>query len=185
MQVIQELRIGAAFNKAFLSDNLINDGKILGLSDQPIYITLGTDFKGKKIDFSAVAILQKNGDFTQGRYTDPLGQDITPTVVFDAKGLELFTKYKLDKLSLLAGYNLYLPSFQSGKNSNISTPIDKRFQRNDLILGISYQPIRFVQFYSEQRISNGRTVLGAKESTVFTMGMKIDLSGSFSKIMAL
>lgn len=185
MQIIPELRIGAAFNKAFLSDNLINDGKILGLSGQPIYATLGGDFKGKKIDFSAVAMLQKNGDFTQGYYADPLGQYATPTVVFDATGLELFAKYKWNKLSLLAGYNLYIPSFKPNNNHPITDPIDKGFKRNDLILGASYQPIRFVQFYSEQRISNGRTALGAKEDAVFTIGMKIDLSTQLSKMIAL
>ncbi|ERJ60918.1 porin [Sphingobacterium paucimobilis] len=185
MQIIPELRIGAAFNKAFLSDNLINDGKILGLSGQPIYATLGGDFKGKKIDFSAVAVLQKNGDFTQGHYADPLGQYATPTVVFDATGLELFAKYKWNKLSLLAGYNLYIPSFKPNNNHPITDPIDKGFKRNDLILGVSYQPIRFVQFYSEQRISNGRTALGAKEDAVFTIGMKIDLSTQLSKMIAL
>ncbi len=185
VEITAPLRIGAAFNKAFLSNSLVHDGKVLGLSGQPTYMTLGGEYRGTKLDFSMVAAIQKNGDFTQGRYTDPQGDIIRPTVVFDAKGLELFAKYKWHKLSVLAGYNFYVPDIDGLKQSNLPTSVDKDFKRNDVILGLSYQPIKFVQLYSEQRISNGRTALGEREHSAFTMGMKIDLSGSFSKMIAL
>lgn len=181
----KEFYVGAAYNRAFLSESLLNSGKVLGLSGHPTYISLGTRYIGKKIDFSIVGILQENGDFTQGHYNDPVLGESTPTVVFDAKGVEVFGKYKLPKFAFLTGYNLYVPNTDGVATILGQHPVDTGFGKNDLILGVVYQPIEFIQLYSEQRVSFGKTALGDKEQSVFTVGMKIELSKRYKKQIML
>ncbi|MET6999452.1 porin [Chitinophaga defluvii] len=185
LEIMQDFFIGMAFNRAFLSENIIGSGKILGLSGHPTYVSLGTKYTGKRLDLSITCVLQKNGDFTQGFYIDPQTGAQRPTVVFDAKGIEIFGRYKFNKLSILTGYNLYAPAI--GHISSIfgQSPVHSGFRRDDFIVGISYQPLKFVQIYSEQRLSAGKTAIGAKEKSVFTLGMKIDVSKRFNKMFLL
>lgn len=185
LEITSDWFIGAAFNKAYVSENLINSGTIVGLNGQPIYMAIGSKYIGKKMDFSIVGVLQKNGDFTQGNYTDLQENTITPTIVFDARGLEIFGKYKWSKLAILAGYNYYAPITSHIPLLDGQLPIEKGFKRNDFIAGITYQPIPFVQLYSEQRISTGSIATGTRENSVFTLGMKIDLATDFKKNVGL
>ncbi|MEQ7799370.1 porin [Pedobacter sp. ASV1-7] len=185
LEIMQDFFIGTAYNRAFLSENTITGGKILGLSGHPTYITSGTKYIGKKMDFSIIYSFQKNGDFAQGLYIDPQAGEVRPTIVFGARGIEIFGKYKLDKIAMLAGYNHYMPII-----GNISTvfgqlPIHNRFKRNDFIVGIAYLPLKFVQLYSEQRISTGKNAVGEQEKSVFTLGIKIDVSKKFNKVVHL
>lgn len=185
LEIMKGFFAGVAYNRAFLSKNLINSGNILGLSGHPAYLSFGTKYIGDKIDFGVVGILQKNGDFTQGFYQDSEAGLLKPTVVFNAKGLEVFGNYKLKKFSILAGYNLYMPD-----TNNISTvsgqyPVSTEFRKSDFITGVTYHPVKFVHLYSEQRISFGKNAIGSKEQSVFTMGLKIDLSERFNKMINL
>lgn len=185
LEIVQDFFIGTAFNRAFLSKNTINSGKIFGLSGYPTYISMGTKYMGKKIDFSITCAFQKNGDFAQGLYIDPEAGEMRPTVVFDARGIEVFGKYKLSKLAILAGYNYYAPTISHISSIFGQSPVHGGFKRNDFIAGIAYQPIRFVQLYSEQRLSTGKSAIGEREKSVFTLGMKIDVSKKINKIFLL
>ena len=182
-EVKKDFYVGAAYNQAFLSENLLSSGKILGLSGHPTYISLGTKYIGGKVDFSIVGVLQKNGDFTQGYYYDPVSGELNPTVVFNAKGLEVFGKYKLPKFAFLAGYNLYVPDTDGITTIFGQYPVNAGFGKSDLIAGVVYQPIEFIHIYSEQRMSFGKNALGDKEQSVFTLGMKIELSKRYKKRM--
>lgn len=185
LEMMKGLFVGAAYNRAFLSENLINSGNILGLSGHPTYLSLGTKYIGDKVDFGVVGILQKNGDFTQGFYHDPVAGLLKPTVVFNARGLETFGNYKLKKFSILAGYNLYAPDTHSISTVSGQHPVSTGFGKNDVIVGLASLPVKFVHIYSEQRISLGKDAVGHKEQSVFTMGLKIDLSGRFNKMINL
>ncbi len=180
-EIRKDLYIGAAYNRALLSNSLLSSGTIVGLSGHPTYFSLGTKYVGQKIDFSIVGILQQNGDFTQGYYFDTGLGAMTPTVVFDSKGLEVFGKYKLKKFAFLAGYNLYVPNTNAISTVSGQSPLYSGFRKNDVIAGMVYQPLRFVQIYCEQRISLGKNALGEKEQSVFTIGMKIELSKRYNK----
>lgn len=173
---------GAAYNRALLSDDLVNAGRIIGLTGQPTYFSLGTKYIGPIIDFSIVGVVQKNGDFSQGSYLDPAMGSLPLTTVFNAKGVEVFGKYKFQKFSVLAGYNLYVPDL---KDISEQYHLDPGFKKNDIIVGLSYSPFRFAQIYSEQRFSMGKTAAGEREKSVFTLGLRIDLSGNFSKKISL
>lgn len=180
-EVADDFFAGAAYNRAFLSDRLIENGRAIGITGQPTYFSLGTKYTGKVFDWSVLFVLHKNGDFSQSFYQNP-GMEISQSImVFNAKGLEVFGKYKLEKFSILAGYNLYVPDI---KNTGIipgQYHLDPDFKRNDCIVGVSYHPFNFVQIYSEQRFSMGKTSLGEREKSVFTLGLRIDLSKTFSK----
>jgi len=181
VEVKRDFQVGAAFNRAFLSDNLLNSGTVIGLSGHPTYISLGTKYIGRKVDISVVGVLQRNGDFTRGYYNDPVSGVMEPTVVFNAKGLEIFGKYKLAKFAFLAGYNLYVPDVAGSTSMSGQHLVNTGFKKNDLIAGVVYQPMEFIHLYSEQRVSFGKNVLGEKEKSVFTVGMKIELSKRFNK----
>lgn len=184
-QIKEGFFAGAAYNRALLSDDLVNNGRIIGLTGQPSYFSLGTKYIGEAIDFSIVGVLQKNGDFSQGYYLDPTMGSLPFTTVFNAKGLEVFGKYKFQKFSFLAGYNLYLPEIKSVDEASAQYALDSGFKKNDIIIGLSYFPFKFAQIYSEQRFSMGKTSTGEREKSVFTLGLRIDLSGSFSKKISL
>lgn len=181
LEVAKDFFVGAAYNRTFLSEGLIDNEVILGLSGHPTYISLGTKYIGENMDFSIVGVLQKNGDFTQGSYLDPEAGIIRPTVVFNAKGLEIFGKYKLNTFSILAGYNWYVPDADNVSTVSQHYPVSARFGKSDFIAGVVYQPIKFVQLYSEHRISFGKNALGDNEQSVFTLGMKIELSNTYKK----
>ena len=176
---------GMAYNQALLSDNLVNTGRIIGLTGQPTYFSLGTKYIGKTIDFSIVGVVQKNGDFSQGFYSDPVAGSLPVTTVFNAKGVEVFGKYKFDKLSVLTGYNLYVPDLKNSEKFLEQHSPDPGFKKNDIIVGLAFSPFKFAQIYSEQRFSMGKTSTGEREKSVFTLGLRIDLSGNFSKRISL
>ncbi len=181
LEAKRNFQVGAAFNRAFLSKKLLNGGTVIGLAGHPTYISLGAKYVGRKVDAGIVGVLQKNGDFTSGYYDDPVSGVVEPTVVFDAKGLEIFGKYKLSKFAFLAGYNLYVPDVTGRTSISGRHLVNAGFRKNDLIAGIVYQPMEFIQVYSEQRISMGKNALGEKEKSVFAIGMKIDLSTNYYK----
>ncbi|WP_422695047.1 porin [Chryseobacterium sp. Mn2064] len=172
---------GAAFNRALLSDNLIHKGNTIGIAGQPTYYSLGGKYIGKTFDISVLGVLQKNGDFSPSFYMDPVLGLQNSTMVFSAKGVEVFAKYKLEKFSILGGYNLYVPDIKSAESVSGPYHLEPGFKKNDVIIGLSYHPFDFVQLYSEQRFSMGKTSLGEREKSVFTLGLRIDLSTTFSK----
>lgn len=166
--------LGSSYNRAFISANLLNSKTVLGLNGHPTYLAVAAKYQTTNLTFSAVAILQNNGDFTEGFLKNNTKTESSPpSVVFDAKGLELFSKYQFHKIALLAGYNLYLPSVTE------KLPIATKFKRNDIIAGMSYQPLKYIQINCEQRLSFGKTAFDVKEPSVFTIGMKLNISNSF------
>lgn len=178
--VTEEISIGAAMNKTLLSDHLINSRQVIGLHGQPSYYAAGIKYQGRNLTLNAVGIIEKNGDFTKGILHHMDQTTSSPTVVFDAKGLEIFSRYTFNKFGINAGYNLYIPNGSSIHTEDFQQPLNKDFLINDIILGASYQPIPFIKIYSEQRLSYGRSALGIKDYDVFTLGMMFNISKSFS-----
>lgn len=177
--------VGLAFNRAFFKGNIVNGGKVLGLTANPTYVSVGTSYVGKNMEFSLVYAMQKNGDFAQGTFRDSQGIMVNNAVVFDANGIEVFGKYKLDKFDLYAGFNYYSPDLNTIPIVLGQSPISKDFKRNDVILGVSYLPFKFIHLYSEGRLSNGIDSMGVSEKSVFVLGMKIDISKSIYKMVSL
>ncbi len=68
------------------------------------------------------------------------------TTVFNAKGLEIFGKYKFQKFSVLTGYNLYVPDLKSTNEIPSQYSLDPGFKKNDIIIGLSYSPLDLLKF---------------------------------------
>lgn len=183
VKILEGLKIGAAINQSYLVDTLVNSGNILGLSDHPTYFTLGTSYTGKRFELGAVWASQTNGDLTKGLVNDPTQGIITPTVVYDGQGMEFFGKVKFEKVNILAGYNFYNPETEDIKMPSGAKPVSAEFERRYIVLGLEYRPIETAYFYSEARISNGKTQLGTDEIDVLTLGVRIDVERMITKMV--
>lgn len=179
LEITKEIEIGGAVNRAFLSDHLIKEGKIIGLKGQPTYYAAGVNYNGKKFIVSAVGVIEKNGDFAQGSYVDINNDIVNPTVVFDAKGFEFYSQYNINAFSIHAGYNLYVPDTKSIETENNQSLLNKNYKINDIIFGIDYTPFQFAKIYAEQRISSGKTANGSRQFSVFALGMTLDITKTF------
>lgn len=181
VEILKGLKAGAAFNQAYLIDTLVDSGKILGLTDQPTYFTLGASYTGKRFDLGAVYAIQTNGDLTKGIANVPGEGIVTPTVVYDAYGIELYGKVKFKDINLIGGYNYYNPATEDISLPTGEKPISPDYNRNYIILGMEYRPIETAYFYSEFRISSGKTALGTDELDVLTLGLRIDIDRQVTK----
>jgi predicted porin len=181
VNILKGLKIGAAFNRAYLDDTLINSGQILGFKDQPTYFTVGTSYSNKRFELAAVYANQTNGDLANGFINDPVQGIISPIVIYNAKGMELFGKLKFDKINILAGYNYYQPDTDDIQTPSGQKPISPDFARKYIVLGLEYRPVETAYFYIESRISDGKTALGTDEIDVLTMGLRIDVERMISK----
>lgn len=179
-QIVKKIFVGASFNRAFLSNELINQHRIIGLDGQPTYYSAGIKYLGEKLTLSVLGAIEKNGDFSQGAYFNSNNDLINPTVVFNAKGFEFFANYQFKDFSVHGGYNLYVPDRKKIQTENNQIPVSSNFKVNDVIFGLNYQPLKFIQVYAEQRLSFGRNALNVKDQSVFAVGMKIDVSKTFN-----
>ena len=181
VEILKGLKAGAAFNQAYLVDTLVTAGHILGLTDQPNYFTVGATYTGKRFDAGVVYAIQSNGDLSKG-FADVPGEGIViPTVVYDASGLELYGKLKFKKINLIGGYNYYNPAVEDISLPTGEHPISADYERKYIILGMEYKPIEEAYFYTEFRISNGKTPLGTDELDVLTIGARIDVERMVTK----
>nr|WP_297309389.1 porin [uncultured Flavobacterium sp.] len=181
---LSDFYIGASFNRVFLSDDLIDQKKIIGLDGQPTYYAGGLKYQGKKLFVSALAAVQKNGDFTQGTLLNPNNEIIHPAVVFNATGFEFFANYNFDTFGIHAGYNYYKPDLDKLRSNVNELPVNSEFEISRAIVGFSYQPLKFVQIYGEQRLAFGKNAMGQKNESVFALGMKIDVSKTFKSTIS-
>ena len=163
---------------------MISSGKILGLHGQPSYFTTAIRYQDNKFTLSILGAIEKNGDFAQGSYRSLTQTMQTPTVVFNAKGLEIFSNYTFHKFSIHAGYNLYVPDTKVIVDENGQAPISHNFKINDIIFGANYIPFNFIEIYAEQRLSYGRSATDIKDPSVFALGMIIDFSKTFKKTIS-
>jgi len=184
-EITENFKAGIAFNRALLNNSLIDDGKVIGLKGQPTYYSAGLNYQGEKLALSLVGAIQKNGDFVQGSSVNSNQQLVQPTVVFDAKGIEFYSKYDFGSFSFKAGYNLYVPDVKAIDKENNQELLSSKFEVNDVILGLIYQPNRFIKFYGDQRISFGRNALDVKDKSVFAIGMIVDLTKTFKTKVAI
>ncbi len=180
--ITRNLDAGMAFSRVLLSKTLIANHKVVGLSGHPGYVSAGVKYYNKRMHIGLVAILQENGDFVRGRMYDPVLGPLEPTVVFGAGGIEVAGRYNMGKLAILAGYNLYMPHMKKLSSLSVENPLAAGFQRNDIITGIIYYPIRDVAVYYEQRISLGRTETGTRELNVFSLGLRIDVKKQHTSV---
>jgi predicted porin len=180
-ELLEGLKIGAAYNKSFISDLLINENGILGLTDNPTYYTGGISYRSKNLDLAVVLAKQTNGDLTEGLIIVPDAGEVFPTVVFDAKGIEFYGKYRWKEFAFLGGYNYYDPD-----TKDITGPYDRKlisdkFALKNFMVGAEYKPFHIAYFYAEARFAEGYNSFGIKNEDVFTLGLRIQIDHNFNR----
>ncbi|MDM9630093.1 porin [Robiginitalea aurantiaca] len=169
LDILQGLKAGAAYNKSYFDDFLIEN--TLGFGNQPEYLALGVSYNSDHLLLGAVYANHTNGDLTRSVVEEEL-----VAVVFDAKGFELFGKFIQPKYSILAGFNGYFPDVEG-------LPISDDSKRLFYMIGAEYKPSRFAYLYSEYRFGTGVNSFGVTAPDVFTLGIRLDLQRSWEKIL--
>ncbi|MCP9200848.1 porin [Gramella sp. GC03-9] len=180
-QIFEELKAGIGFNHSYLNDFLIDEAQILGLDDDPFYFTAGLNYQTPHLLLGAVYSKHTNGDLARGFPILLEDRELSPTVIFNAYGLEVFGRYNWDKFSLMAGYNHYTPDIDEIERVDNQLALSEDFKTRDFILGAEYRPAGFVFIYSELRIGTGNTSEGLDTTDVLALGLKIQADHMFKK----
>lgn len=166
-EILNNLRIGTTYNKAYFSDSFLSN--TLGLNGQPEYFVLGAAYNTEVWDFGLVYATHTNGDLAEAMVEQEL-----VSAVYDASGMEFMAKFKQRTYTLLAGYNGYFPDVDN-------LPIDPDFERQFYIVGAEYKPTQYAYFYAEYRFSNSTSSLGLDASNVFTLGLRLNVSRTWQR----
>ncbi|MBD8490918.1 porin [Echinicola sp. CAU 1574] len=171
LELIKGLKIGGTYYRVLIQDTLRKN--TIGFDKNPEYMAFGINYVNNKWDLGLVYSDQSNGDLRRNY----IGNDIA-AIVFDASGIEFYSKYTFQEFSIIAGFNQYKPKI-------LNLPLSNGFKTDYYILGFEYKPLKHAYFYSEFRINsnNNRDHLGEKSVNVYTAGLRIDLERSFNRII--
>ncbi|WP_200979325.1 porin [Echinicola sp. 20G] len=169
-EILSGLKVGGTYYTLMMQDTLKEN--TLGFGNDPQYMAFGISYVNHSWDFGLVYSKQSNGDFRRSYINEDLA-----AVVFDAKGIEVFSKYTFNPFSITIGYNQYIPKITG-------LPLNEFFKTEYFILGFEYKPLRHAFFYSETRFntSNNRDHFGEKNFNVLTLGIRIDLERTLSQV---
>lgn len=163
LEVLPGLTAGAAYTRAMIDDSL--KGQLLGLKGDSEYAAFGIRYVSDAFKLAGVYVRQTNGDLARIPGFD--GElPITIPVVFDATGLELFGRYQMGRLGLLAGYLDYRPDIEEG------SLIDPDAQLQYVVLGLDYQLNPRALFFAEYRLSDGVSYEGIPGDDIFALGFQ-------------
>ncbi|PTX41456.1 putative porin [Christiangramia gaetbulicola] len=166
-ELLKGLKLGGAYNRTLLADLVIDN--FLGMDDHPEYYTFGLNFNNETWDIGLVYANQTNGDLSEIVVEDELIAE-----VYDADGFEAFVKFMKPKYAFLLGYNQYDPDLND-------LPLQGEFNTRDIVFGAEFKPTKRAYLYGEYRIAAGDSRLELRETDVFTLGIRIDLSNTYSK----
>ena len=184
-QIAEVLKAGVSFNKSNVNDELVDELNILGYDGDHRYFGAGLNYTTDELVLSAIYTQHENGDLTRGFRDVSLEDGLGPTIVFDAYGFEFFGRYNWNKLSLLAGYNHYIPDLAEIESEAGELPVSDNFKIRDVVFGLEYRPARFIFIYSEFRLANSKDALGVADEDVLTLGLKLEADRIFNKVISL
>ena len=100
--ILPGVRVGAAYTKSFVDDEVINT--IRGLDDDAEFAAVGASINWKVFEAAVVYANQSNGDLARLRFGS-----IERAIAFDAEGVEALVRFSAPKFSVYGGLNYYLP----------------------------------------------------------------------------
>jgi len=163
VEVLPGLTTGVAYTRAMIDDSL--KGQLLGLAGDSEYAAFGLRYDSDAIKLAGVYVHQSNGDLARIPGFDG-DLPITIPVVFDATGFELYGRYQLGRLGLLAGYLDYRPDVEEG------SLIDPDAQLQYVILGLDYRLNPKAHVFAEYRLSDGVSYEGIPGDDIFALGFQ-------------
>jgi predicted porin len=142
--------------------------QVRGLGGDSDFMAVGTRIDWRVLEFGFVYSRQHNGDIAN--VPVPNAPDQRIPIVFDAHGVEVYTRVGVGKFGLIGGY--------TSQDPKIRDPLlNPDFRTRYFILGGEWFFARSGKVYSESRIdSDSVTPTGESGFSVFTIGFRYDFS---------
>lgn len=161
-RVLPGVTVGTAYNKTYFS-NTFRD-TVAGSEGGTHYWTIGAKGTWRIVDWGAVFATQQNGDLTY--ITGQLGPETFP-VMFNANGVELYSRFHFGRFAVVAGLNDYMPQ-------HLSPLLAPDFRTRYAILGAEwhFSPAGFAFF--EARLGDSVNGNGQPISNAAALGFRYD-----------
>jgi predicted porin len=161
-RVLPGVTVGTAYNKTYFS-NAFRD-TVAGSSGGTHYWTIGAKGNWRIVDWGAVFATQQNGDLTY--ITGQLGPETFP-VMFNANGVELYSRVHFGRFAVVAGLNDYAPQ-------HLSPLLAPDFRTRYAILGAEwhFSPAGFAFF--EARLGDSVNGNGQPIGNAAAIGFRYD-----------
>jgi len=142
--------------------------RIRGMGGNSDFMALGTRVDWKWLEFGLVYAHQHNGDVAYVPVPNVANQ--TAPVVYDAHGLEIYSRAGIGRFGLIGGYIWQDPK--------VADPlVNPNFRTRYLILGAEWFFAKNGKIYSESKIDlDSVAATGESGYSVFTIGFRYDFS---------
>ncbi len=142
--------------------------QLRGMGGNSDFMALGTRVDWKWLEFGLVYAHQHNGDVAY--IPVPNGTNQTAPVVYDAHGLEIYSRAGIGRFGLIGGYIWQDPK--------VADPlVNPNFRTRYLILGAEWFFAKNGKIYSESKIDlDSVAATGEPGYSVFTIGFRYDFS---------
>ena len=161
-RVLPGVTVGTAYNKTYFS-NTFRD-TVAGSEGGTHYWTIGAKGVWRMVDWGAVFATEQNGDLTY--ITGQLGPETFP-VMFNANGVELYSRFHFGRFAVVAGLNDYMPQ-------HLSPLLAPDFRTRYAILGAEwhFSPAGFAFF--EARLGDSVNGNGQPIGNAAAIGFRYD-----------
>ena len=161
-KVLPALTVGTAYNKTYFSNAFRST--TAGFKGNTDYWTIGAKGNWRRVEWGGVFVTEHNGDLTY--ITDPMGSETFP-VMFNANGVEVYSRFHFGRFAAVAGLNYYAPQ-------HLSTLLDPNFRTRYAILGAEwhFSPAGYAFF--EARVGDSNNGNGQSISDAAALGFRYD-----------
>ena len=136
--ILPGVRIGAAYTKSFIEDDVINT--IRGLDGDAEFAVVGASINWKVFEAAVTYAKQSNGDLARLRFGN-----IERAIAFDAEGVEALVRFNAPRFNVYGGLNYYVPDSDDPL-------LDPDFRKRYGIAGVNVGIIPNMYTYAESRI---------------------------------
>ncbi len=170
-KVLPELKVGVAYNKTYFS-NLVHT-TIAGFQGGTDYWAFGVTGNWRMIEYGAVFARERNGDLTY--IADSEGFNTIP-VVFDANGVELYSRFHFGKFAAVGGFIDYIPQ-------NLNALINPNFRIRYAVLGGEWHVSRAGYAFFETRLGDSVDQNGKGIGNAAALGFRYDFAWATAHVL--
>jgi hypothetical protein len=170
-KVLPGLKVGGAYNKTYFSNQL--QTTIAGFHGGTNYWAFGATGNWRFIEFGAVFATERNGDLTY--IADVQGFNTIP-VVFDANGVELYSRFHFGKFAAVGGFIDYIPL-------NLSALINPNFRIRYGVLGAEWHISRAGYAFFESRFGDSVDANGHGIGNAAAIGFRYDFAWKTAHVL--
>ena len=167
IDIIKGFDFAFGYQQVFFNENYFNPDLVYGLTSNPSYLIVGTQFKNQNLKVGVNFASQMHGDLTTASYVDS-NINKKATVVYSGTGLEVIGDYKFNKWKFQTGVNWKLP--QQDENKILSSG----FERQIIFYGVGFYPVKNIALIFEGRYENSHDADGNTIPNTNMIGLRID-----------